>query len=291
MNESLARHVWYDRIAAYARFVKIQHTLFSLPILFSGAVLAQREWPSWKTTFLILVAGTGARTLALALNRILDLKIDKKNPRTSSRELVTGALSIWDGTLVAIASLLTYIWAAQNLNQFCLMWSWVPILFFLIYPFLKRFTWLSHFGLGITWALAPMAGWFAVQPGFKGCWPAGVLALFCFFWLSGFDIIYSTLDEAFDRKEGLYSLPARYGRQISLRISSILHGAAFLCVAALYATTLSGVGPAFLMIMIGFLLFLEHIFVDHVNLAFFKINAVTGFMVLAMVFVGVRSEF
>jgi 4-hydroxybenzoate polyprenyltransferase len=282
---------WKDRLSAYARFIKIEHTLFSLPLLFAGALLAGGEWPDWRISGLILLAGASARTLAMSLNRIIDRKIDQKNPRTASRELARGTLSVADASLVCVASLLAYLWVAMSLSEFCLMWSWVPVLLFFLYPTLKRFTWLCHFGLGITWAMAPLGGWFAVKPGFHGSWPAMILAVFSFFWLSGFDIIYATLDEEFDRREGLFSLPARIGRSWALRVSAVCHWAAFLCLAALYATVLSGVLAAFLLIMTGFLLLLEHLLVDHVDLAFFKINVVTGFVIFFMILAGIQAEF
>jgi 4-hydroxybenzoate polyprenyltransferase len=291
MNSAFSKSDWRERLAAYSRFVKIEHTLFSLPLLFAGAVLADWRWPDWRVTGLILVAGTGARTLALSLNRMIDRNVDRKNPRTANRELATGALSLGDAALIAVAGLLAYIWAARELSVFCLIWSWVPVLFFAIYPTLKRFTAFSHFGLGLTWSLAPLGGWFAVRPGFAGAWPAVILAAFSFFWLSGFDIVYATLDEEFDRREGLYSMPARVGRQTALRISSLLHGLAFICLATLYATALSGVWAAFLMMLAGFLFFVEHILVDNVDLAFFKLNVIAGFIVLGMVVLGVQKDF
>ncbi len=280
-----------ERLQAYARFIKIEHSLFSLPVLFAGTVLAAEAWPGWRVSGLVLLAGLGARTLALAVNRLLDRDLDRKNPRTAGRELATGVLSVGDAVLVSTAGLAVYVWAAFRLSDFCLMWCWVPVLFFVIYPTLKRFTALSHFGLGLTWGLAALGGWFAVRPGFDGMWPAVILALFSFFWLSGFDIIYATLDEEFDRREGIYSLPAKLGRYRALQLSALLHWAAFFCLVALYASALRGVLAAFLMITAGLLLFLEHLLVDNVDLAFFKINVLAGFIVLAMVISGVRSEF
>lgn len=285
------RPAWQERLWAYARFLKVEHALFSLPLLFAGALLAGRQWPSWRVSGLILAAGIGARTLALALNRIIDRRIDARNPRTATRELPSGTLSLWDALLVCVLSLAVYLWAAASLSQFCLIWSWLPVLLFVIYPFLKRFTWLAHFGLGLTWTMAPLGGWFAVSPGFAGSWPAFILAAFSFFWLVGFDIIYATLDEDFDRREGLYSLPARWGRLWALRVSSLMHGAAFLCLLLLYATALNGVGAAFLMIVAGLFLVMEHMLSSNVNLAFFKINVATGFVVLMMVALGIRSEY
>lgn len=291
MTDRIERSTLRERGRAYVRFIKIEHTLFSLPVLLAGAILAARGLPDWRTLVLVLLAGTGARTLAMSLNRLIDKNIDRKNPRTAGRELPAGILSVWDAILVSLAGLAVYLWAAQALNDFCLRWSWLPVVLFILYPTLKRFTWLCHFGLGLAWALAPLGGWFAVRPGFAGSWPAWFLAAFSFFWLAGFDIIYATLDEEFDRQERLYSLPARWGRSRALQASGLLHLAAFLCLAGLYLTSLNGVGAAFCMIVAGFLLFLEHIVVDSVDLAFFKINIVAGFVVLGMVALGVGSEF
>lgn len=281
----------WDRVKTYGRFLKMEHTLFSLPILFAGSLLAQGGWPDWRTSLLIILAGAGGRTLALALNRLIDVRVDAKNPRTANRELVTGALSIFDAILVALLGLSVYLWAAHAINEFCLLWSWIPVLLFIVYPMLKRFTWLCHFGLGITWAMAPLAGWFAIRPGFEGSWPVWILALFSFFWTSGFDIIYATMDERFDREAGLFSLPARFGRRTALRLAAVAHLFCFLTLIGLFFTTLSGSNAAFLCLSAGVLLLLEHMVVDHVDLAFFKINVLTGFVVFAMVFVGLRPEF
>lgn len=280
-----------ERLGLYGRFLKLEHTLFSLPVLLGGVLLAQRGWPSWRLLGLILLAATAARTLALCLNRIIDRNIDRKNPRTQDRELAAGRLSLWDAWLLTIASLLAYLWTAKQINLFCLTWSWLPVLLFVIYPMLKRFTWLCHVGLGITWAMAPLAGWFAVKPGFADAGPAYLLALFSVFWLAGFDVIYATLDEEFDRREGLFSMPARFGRRGALRISSVLHWGAFLSLVALYFLDLSGVAAAFLLLLAGFLLFLEHMRTDKVDFAFFQINIITGLVVMAMIWTGVLKEF
>jgi 4-hydroxybenzoate polyprenyltransferase len=291
MEAVLTPQACRERLGLYSRFLKLEHTLFSFPVLFGGAVLAQRGWPSWRVTGLILLAAVAARTLALCLNRIIDRNIDRRNPRTADRELASGKLSLWDALLLSAVSLLAYLWAARQINVFCLTWSWLPVLLFALYPTLKRFTWLCHLGLGITWSMAPLAGWFAVRPGFAEAAPAYLLALFSVFWLAGFDVIYATLDEEFDRREGIFSLPARFGRKTALRISSVLHWGAFLCLAALYVAALSGVAAAFLLLVTGLLLFLEHMSVDRVDLAFFRLNVLTGFVVFGMIWVGVLKEF
>lgn len=281
----------WGRLTAYARFLKLEHTLFSLPILFAGTLLASGGWPSLRVTLFVLLAGTGGRTLALALNRLIDRHIDANNPRTANRELVTGALHYFEAILVALLGLAVYVWAAASLNSFCLLWSWVPVLLFVVYPLLKRFTWLCHFGLGVTWAMAPLAGWFAVRPGFEGSWPAWVLALFSLFWTAGFDIIYATMDEQFDRQHGLFSLPARFGRISALKMAAVTHFVSFLILVGLFFSSLSGVKAAYLCLIAGVLLLLEHMVVDHIDLAFFKINVITGFVIFAMVLLGLKPGF
>jgi 4-hydroxybenzoate polyprenyltransferase len=278
-----------ERLSAYARFIKIEHTLFSLPILLSGTLLARGSLPSWRLTGLILLATLGARTLALALNRLIDVQIDARNPRTADRELATGALSLWDAFLVAIAGLMVYIWAATKINSFCLIWSWVPALLFLIYPTLKRFTWLCHFGLGVTWAMAPLAGWFAVNPGFAGSGPAWILAVFSFFWLAGFDIIYATMDEKFDREAGVKSLPAAWGSPRALKLAGLFHLVSFLLLIVLYAGWLSGPITVMLLAAVGALLFMEYEMSDNVNVAFFQINTLIGFVVLFLIVTGLKG--
>lgn len=291
MEALLTPQACRERLHVYGRFLKLEHTLFSLPVLLGGSLLAGRGWPSWRLLGLILLAATAARTLALCLNRIIDRNIDRKNPRTADRELAAGKLSLADAWLLALGSLAVYVWAAREINVFCLTWSWLPVLLFALYPTLKRFTWLCHMGLGVTWAMAPLAGWFAVRPGFADSLPAFLLAVFSFFWLAGFDVIYATLDEDFDRKEGIFSIPARFGRRTALRISSALHWGAFLSLAALYFLSLTGAASAFLLLVAGFLLFLEHMAVEKVDLAFFKINVVTGVVVFGMIWAGVLKEF
>jgi 4-hydroxybenzoate polyprenyltransferase len=291
MEIAMTARACRERLVHYARFLRLEHTFFSLPILFGGSILAARGLPPWRLMGLIFLAATAARTLALCLNRIIDRNLDRKNPRTSNRELASGALSVWDAALLTVGSLVVYIWAARAINEFCLTWSWLPVLLFAIYPTLKRFTTLSHLGLGVAWSMAPLAGWFAVRPGFDEAWPAYLLALFSAFWLAGFDVIYATLDEDFDRAEGLFSLPVKLGRRGALKVSSLLHWVAFVWLAALYFTFLAGELSAFLLLCAGLLFFLEHMFAEKVDFAFFRINVLAGFVVLLMVWAGVQKEF
>lgn len=275
------------RVTLYSRFVKVEHTLFSLPLLFSGAVLAGGRLPSWRLSALIIGAGFGARTAAFALNRIIDRPIDRLNPRTASRELASGQMSLLEAWGVGLAGTAVYVACAWAIAPICLVCAPIPLLVFAGYPYLKRFTPLAHFGVGLADALAPMGGWVAVTKSLHPFWPGFWLALFTFFWVSGFDIIYSTMDEAFDRKQKLHSLPSRLGAEAALRVSAGLHAAAFGALMILYGHYLR-TGPALATLAaIGALLYLEHANSKDVELAFFRINAVLGFGILGFVAAGI----
>src|ERR1041384_8731593 len=145
--------LWYhtdmfDRLGTYGRFIKVEHTLFSLPLLFSGAILAAGKLPSWKLSFLIILAGFGARTAAFALNRLIDRQIDAKNPRTSSRELPAGKMKIVEAWMVGLAGGVIYVLAAWKIAPICFYLSPLPLIAFVVYPYLKRFTPFAHFGVG-----------------------------------------------------------------------------------------------------------------------------------------------
>jgi 4-hydroxybenzoate polyprenyltransferase len=159
-----------------------------------------------------------------------------------------------------------------------------------LYPLLKRFTMWAHLGVGAALSLAPLGAFLAVNLGFQGAGPAWTLAAFTFFWVSGFDIIYSTLDEEHDRHAGLHSLPARLGRRRALAISMAFHAAAFACLGILYWMRLEGLAAAWLLLVAGALLYLEHRQADDVELAFFRINALLGFVVLAFVYTGLGAS-
>ena len=271
----------------YSSFVKLEHTLFSVPLLFAGAVLAQSGWPPLRTTLLIVFAAVGARVVALALNRIFDRRIDRKNPRTSGRHLATGEMKVWEAVLVAVVGLAVYLFCAWLLSDFCLRLSWIPLVGFTTYPFFKRFTKWTHVGLGLVWSLVPLAGFFAVQPSLRGSGPVVALAVFSVFWLAGFDIIYATMDENFDREHGIHSLPAAWGRGRALRLSGFFHGLAFVALVVLYGVWLSGPVTVMLLGLSGILLYLEHAMSERVDLAFFQLNVLIAFVVLFFVVSGI----
>lgn len=272
----------------YFSFVKIEHTLFSLPLVYAGVFLASRgAFPGWDPVLLVLVAATGARTVAFALNRIIDRQIDARNPRTASRDLPSGRMSVTEALGVLVVGLAVYFGSAYFLSFFCFVMSPIPLMVFIVYPTMKRFTPMAHFGVGLGLAMGPLGGWFAVSPSFDNILPPALLSLFTMLWVAGFDIIYATLDEEFDKKASLFSFPSRFGKERALRYSGYLHAAAFVVLSALFVQAELSLWAFPLLVVTGVLLYTEQKKAEDVELAFFKINAVAGFAVLAMVLVGV----
>ncbi len=275
------------RARVWASFVKIEHTLFSLPMLFAGAVAAAGGWPPAPVLGWIALAGAGARTLAMALNRILDRRIDALNPRTAGRELPAGRMTLAEAFAVAGVGAAAYLAACLQLPPLCLRLSPIPVLVFVVYPLLKRVTPLAHFGVGTALALAPLGAGVAVSGSLAGAGPAWWLAAFTLLWVAGFDIIYATLDERFDRTHGLASLPARLGRKRALWVSRACHALAVAALVVLYVRALQGALAAAGIAAVAATLAAEQHLAADVDLAFFRLNLVVGFVVLAAVVAGV----
>jgi 4-hydroxybenzoate polyprenyltransferase len=275
-------------VRKFFSFVKIEHTLFSLPLIYSGVFLAAHDSiPPTQILLLVLTAATGARTAAFALNRIIDRRLDAKNPRTADRDLPTGRMNLWEAFWVMIAGLSLYFGSAFFISDFCFLLSPIPLLVFIIYPTMKRFTPLAHFGVGMGLAMGPLGGWFAISPSFDNLMAPFLLSLFTVFWVSGFDIIYATLDEEFDKRESLYSFPARFGKKRALQYSGYFHLIAFVILVLLFFYSLRSIMALPLLLITGYLLYLEQRKAEDVELAFFKINAVAGFSVFLMIMIGV----
>src|SRR5215470_4993356 len=201
-----------ERLRTYASFVRLEHTLFSLPLIVAGVFSAQGPALPALRWALIAVAAVGARTAALALNRLIDRRIDALNPRTKTRELPAGRMRGAEAWTLLGVSIAAYLAACAALGPWFIRVSPVPLIAFAIYPYLKRFTPLCHFGVGFALALAPLAGYAAAHPDLAEPMPAVWLALFALLWVSGFDIIYSTLDEDFDRLHKIRSMVVWLGR-------------------------------------------------------------------------------
>jgi 4-hydroxybenzoate polyprenyltransferase len=198
-------------LAKVLRFAKVEHSVFSLPLLFAGAYLGARGWPSLSVLALIALAAVGARTLGMAMNRIFDRRLDALNPRTAGRELPSGQMSLAAAAAVAIGGLALYLLACAALGPVCLRLSPIPAVPLIAYSLLKRFTSLCHFGIGLCLALAPLGAFVAVTGDTAVTAEVLLLAAFTFFWISGFDIIYALLDVESDRATGVHSLPAALG--------------------------------------------------------------------------------
>jgi 4-hydroxybenzoate polyprenyltransferase len=279
------------RARTYASFVKIEHALFSLPLVLAGALLASPRGFSWGALAWIALAATGARTAALALNRLLDRAIDADNPRTKGRELPAGRMGALEAWGVTIAGTVVYVVAAAALGPLPLALSPIPLAVFALYPLLKRFTPLCHFGVGTALALSPLGGYVALRPDVPAALrDMGALALFALFWVAGFDIIYATLDEDFDRSRGVHSLPAALGSARALVVSRACHAFAFAVLAAWAWSRWPSIGVAVALAGVGAGLVWQQRSARHVDLAFFRINAGLGFVVLAVVLAGLASQ-
>jgi 4-hydroxybenzoate polyprenyltransferase len=281
-----------ERLRTYASFVRLEHTLFSLPLVLAGIFSAPGPALPWSRWALIAVAAVGARTAALAINRLVDRRLDALNPRTARRELPAGRMKLLEAWALLLASGAAYLAACAALGPWYVKVAWVPLLAFTTYPYLKRFTPFCHFGVGAALALAPLAGYAAGHPDLAAPGVALWLAGFALVWVSGFDIIYGTLDEGFDRAHGVHSMVAWLGRPRALQVSSALHLVAWACALGAFvalrqpqATLWTQVPGLGLLLVVGALLFLEQKWAEDVNLAFFKVNVVVGFAVLAMVLV------
>jgi len=257
--------------------IKIEHTLFALPFAFLGAVLAARGIPTaWQIVW-ITVAMVGARSTAMAFNRIADRDYDARNPRTRMRAIPAGALSVafvWGFTIVSAT---IFFLAAAMLNRLTLLLSPLALASVVLYSYTKRWTLLSHLILGWCLAIAPTGAWIAVRGAIDSPIPL-LLSLVVMLWTAGFDVLYACQDYDFDRREGLYSIPARFGISGALWISRLLHAAAFAALVALYFLTNLGALAIFGIVATAALLIYQHMLVraddlSRLNAAFFTTNA------------------
>ncbi len=267
------------KIAILLEMIKIEHTVFALPFAFMGALLGARGLPTARQAFFILLAMVGARSAAMAFNRLVDWRYDALNPRTATRALPQGLVSRQATVVFITVSSLLFFLAASQLNRLSLMLAPVALGWVFFYSFTKRFTWASHLVLGSGLALAPLGGWIAIR-GDITLLPLA-LSLAVLFWVAGFDILYALQDEEFDRRLGLYSLPAKLGRVKAMRLAAGLHlaaGSGFLAVG-----WLAGLGLLYWAAagLAALLLAAEHVMLSpqdlsRLNQAFFTVNGCIG---------------
>jgi 4-hydroxybenzoate polyprenyltransferase len=261
----------------YARLVKIEHTVFALPFAYVGAFLAVDGRPTWHDLLWITLAMVGARSLAMALNRLIDARIDARNPRTASREIPSGQLSIVQVVLFCAASLalfLVSVWQLAPKTHY--LWP-VPVVMFVVYPYLKRFTWLCHLWLGAADGLAPVGAWVAITNHLP--WQSWVLGLAVTFWVAGFDFFYALFDVDVDRRERLHSVATRFGAGGAFAAARAAHVATVACLViaglGLDVGVLYWVG----VLVVAALLVYEHTLVRpddlrRLDAAFFTMNGV-----------------
>jgi len=230
LGESGGKMVVIEKIKVLLEMIQFKLTVFALPFAFTGAFLASRGFPELITLCWIIAAMVGARTAAMGFNRVIDRKFDGDNPRTAARAIPAGDVSLKEAWfLIGIASVL-FFFACYNLNELTLLLSPFALGLTLFYSVTKRFTSLCHIVLGVALAFSPFGGWVAVTNSITG-YPF-VLSLGVLFWVAGFDTIYGCLDAEFDRERGLFSLPARLGKQRAFRLAGVFHVVAFILFTA-----------------------------------------------------------
>ncbi|MEW2330538.1 menaquinone biosynthesis prenyltransferase MqnP [Micromonospora chersina] len=272
------------RVKSFLKLVAIEHSVFALPFAYLSALTAMQVDGGrvrWLDLLLITVAMVGARTFAMAANRILDRRIDARNPRTANRELVTGAVSVrtaWTGAAVA---LVVFLAAAALLNPLCLALAPLAVVPLVVYPYGKRFTNWPHAILAIAQAVGPVGAWLAVTGTLANSWPAWLLGAAVGLWIGGFDLIYACQDSEIDREIGVHSVPARYGRRFALHASTVAHVVTFALFIWFGALVGFGwlwwIGLAFTAVAFGY----QHLVVSptdlsKVNRAFFTANGFVG---------------
>jgi 4-hydroxybenzoate polyprenyltransferase len=275
-----------SQLITWADFVKLSHTVFALPFALASMAVAAREqrgWPGWRIFGLILAAMVCARTCAMAFNRIVDRKFDAANPRTATRHLPAGKISLPSAWALCVLSGLGFLAASCFINSLCFYLSPIALFIICFYSFTKRFTDFTHIYLGVALALAPLGAWLAVTGSFAVS--PFILALAVVGWLVGFDIIYAIQDYEFDRRHGLHSIVVRWGVDNALKF-------AFLCHIGMWALlALFGLISRFrVAYSVGMFIILGSLLLEHwlahkrslkwINTAFFRLNALISLVFL-----------
>lgn len=277
----------FKKIRIFLEMIRFEHTIFALPFAYVGAFLTGRGISDLPGLLWITLAMVGARTAAMSLNRIIDRHLDAKNPRTAGRALPKGLLSTAEVWIYVFLSFAVLLYAARQLSPLAFRLFPIAVLVLSTYSFTKRFSWTCHLFLGAALGLAPLGSWIALTGRFDLA-PV-LLALGVLFWVAGFDIIYACDDYDFDRKEGIYSIPARFGIKKALTVSAAFHIIAPLLFLAsglvlnLGVFYLAGVGIAVA------ILFRQHILVrpddlSHAGVAFFNMNGILSIVIFVFTF-------
>jgi 4-hydroxybenzoate polyprenyltransferase len=269
--------------------IKFEHTIFALPFAYIAMVLAAGGWPGWWTVLWVTLAMAGARTCAMAANRVIDRAIDARNPRTAGRHLPRGLLSPGALRALSAAGAALMLVAAGMLNPLCLALAPLALAFLVGYSYTKRFTWGSHWVLGFTDGIAAAGGWIAVRGHFDA--PALVLWFAVTVWIAGFDLIYACQDVEVDRAQGLHSVPARFGIAAALGLARVNHALTAAALAAL--GLMEGLGVLYWagwLAVVGLFVY-EHSLVtprdlSRIDVAFFNVNGYIAVIMLVAVVTG-----
>jgi len=290
-------------------FIKIEHTLFSLPFVLMGYLIAAHQFGAGNNLDLlwILLAAVGARGLAMALNRIIDRDIDAANPRTQGRHLASGSMSMRTAWTLAAVFLAMLLISAGLLNKVALMMAWLPVLTFVIYPYMKRFTWGCHFWLGLCLGLAPAGAWVAIAADVHGwgaitgllqgrtefLWAPTILpiSIGVALWIAAFDINYARMDVESDREQGIHSFPSRFGDTATTRTTVQLSLLWFACFAI--ADPVDGIwflAAAAVMALANIVVVLRMERFADFQTVLFRVSMLTGWVLLASLVFGLSAE-
>ena len=270
----------------FAQLVRLEHTVFALPFAYTGAFLAVGGVPPARLLLWVTVAMIGARTLAMGLNRLIDASVDARNPRTASRELPAGTLTRAQVTALCGIALAVYLVAVFRLDP-VVRWLWpIPVVLFVVYPYLKRVTWLCHLWLGVCTGLAPTGAWIATTG--HAPWEAWVLGAAQGVWVAGFDLFYSLFDVEHDRRAGLHSWATRFGESGVFAGARVLHATAVGLLVAVGLGLHLGVWYWLGIAAVAGLLVYEHRLVRpgdlrRLNAAFFTVNGVIALVFFVFV--------
>ncbi len=269
--------------------IKFEHTVFALPFAYLGMVLAANGLPTLHQFIWITIAMASARTLAMSLNRLIDRELDARNPRTMNRPLPRGLISSRAVALIVIVAFVVFEFAAWQLNPLCLALSLPALVFLVGYHYAKRFTWTTHWILGFTDGIAAAGGWVAVRVSVD---PLALLLWFVVIvWMAGFDLIYACQDVEIDRREGLYSVPSRFGIPAALMLARVNHAITVVALAAV--GIVAGLGWVYWLgwLAVAALLAYENSIVkpndlSRLNLAFFNVNGYISVLVFMSALLG-----
>lgn len=270
--------------------IRFEHTIFALPFAYLGMVLAARGLPTMWQFVWITIAMASARTLAMSLNRLIDRELDARNPRTMNRPLPRGAISPGAVAAISLVAFIVFEISAWQLNWLCFVLSPLALIFLVGYHYAKRFTWLTHWILGFTDGIAAAGGWVAVRASLD---PLALLLWFVVIvWMAGFDLIYACQDVDVDRRDGLYSVPSKFGIATALTLARIHHTITIIALAAVGIVAQLGFAFWIGVIIVAVLLAYENAIVkpndlSRVNLAFFNVNGYISVIVFVSALIGI----